>query len=531
MLSRSTLDPRFQLWATPSQLAPPPPTPPPPPRPPPPHPPPPPPPPPPFDEYNLRDLLRRTGSHRRTLDYFKEWDVDGSGELEYQELVDAIFALGVTYVAEADLVRTFEYFDKDGSGAIAYRELDRMLLALPKDRPTKKPLPPKAPADGEPGEPQKPKPPTPQVPFHRIRDRPWNLMAEQQRLEERQLEQQQRLSEQAQRQSEEQQRHQWAELSGSSSRLAEDHGLPPASCGRPTASWPSLISAYGLPAASFGSPGAARSLPAPSHALPGWYSPTVGLAPDGRGDTSPFGAPGASGYLRAAHGVPPPSPAPWIPQQGSWPSATTWGTPTPGWHLSPPGLLPWTPGWHPSPWVDQASEGEGVGMLAGAEASWAVQPAGAWAPPLGPLPSGPQPPLYYLPPTYQPPTYQPPAPALEPHHEPNHGYDPHPHHTPHLHPQPHHQPGSSADYFGAPADAAYHSPSRGPATTSSPSNAHGLAPAPALATGPSLGLRGQPRQLTRELDREGNRWQPSAKSPPAGSLAASPSRWHAHGVE
>jgi hypothetical protein len=136
-LARRRSDPRLQLWSTPKLLPPPrPPTPPPPPPPPPPPRIAPPPPPPPFDEFTLRDLLKRTGADgkswhkRRTRDYFMEWDVDGSGAITRDEFFDAIYKLGVTYVSEADLERTFNFFDVDGSGHIDYKELDRRLLQV-----------------------------------------------------------------------------------------------------------------------------------------------------------------------------------------------------------------------------------------------------------------------------------------------------------------------------------------------------------------------------------------------------------------
>ena len=177
MLSHRTDDPRLQLWLTPkavefaaADLPPPPPPPPPPPLPPPlprmakPL------PPPPFDEFTLRDLLKRTGRKLRTSEWFKEWDVDSSGELTQDEFFEAVFSLGIVHVSESDLERTFSYFDPDGSGFIDYKELDRGLLRLPKHRP---PPPRPPPPPPKPDAPLKPaSPPTPPTPFRRIRSRP-----------------------------------------------------------------------------------------------------------------------------------------------------------------------------------------------------------------------------------------------------------------------------------------------------------------------------------------------------------------------
>ena len=110
----------------------PPPTPPPPP-PPRPKTPPPPPPPPPFDEYTLRNLMRRT--HMKNSDYFKMWDVDDSGYISRSEFIAGIRALGVTYATDEELHSTFDTFDLDGNNSIDYNELDKRLMAIPLHRP------------------------------------------------------------------------------------------------------------------------------------------------------------------------------------------------------------------------------------------------------------------------------------------------------------------------------------------------------------------------------------------------------------
>ena len=79
--------------------------------------------------------MRRTGSKKRTIDYFREWDSDQSGALSFDEFKEAIFALGVVHVSPSDLLRTFAAFDVDQSGSIDYSELSRVLLRLPRVRP------------------------------------------------------------------------------------------------------------------------------------------------------------------------------------------------------------------------------------------------------------------------------------------------------------------------------------------------------------------------------------------------------------
>ena len=113
--------------------------------------------------------MRRTGGKQRNTDWFRKWDVDGSGELTLEEFIDAIYSLGVVHVSYHDLAATFSYFDIDGSGQINYKELDKALLSLPRNRPQASP-PPRKPKVHE----DKPRPPTPPTPFGNIRSRPWH---------------------------------------------------------------------------------------------------------------------------------------------------------------------------------------------------------------------------------------------------------------------------------------------------------------------------------------------------------------------
>ena len=195
-LSRQTADPRRQLWSytrrqsplplssvrnampqrrpptTPKQV---------------------PPEPPPFDEYDLRDLLQRSGNRKRH--YGSSVDVEGvlwsihrwlPGQLTLPKLRQVIQALGAVDVSEADLERTFHYFDVDRNGCISYRELDQRLLALPPGRPgaadapslvpvappaAAHPAPLSSPPPGVLRPPLPPRAPTPPTPFRHTRAR------------------------------------------------------------------------------------------------------------------------------------------------------------------------------------------------------------------------------------------------------------------------------------------------------------------------------------------------------------------------
>ena len=53
---------------------------------------------------------------------FKHYDLDNSGELEYEEFKKAMESFG-SGLPEAELVTFFRIFDRDGSGSITYQEI------------------------------------------------------------------------------------------------------------------------------------------------------------------------------------------------------------------------------------------------------------------------------------------------------------------------------------------------------------------------------------------------------------------------
>ena len=66
----------------------------------------------------------------RVLDLFRDWDVDGDGEVSLQEFRRAMPALGLV-VPQADIDSLFKSWDKDGGGALNLRELQKILRAPP----------------------------------------------------------------------------------------------------------------------------------------------------------------------------------------------------------------------------------------------------------------------------------------------------------------------------------------------------------------------------------------------------------------
>ena len=62
----------------------------------------------------------------RVVDLFRQWDEDGSGEIDRDEFAEAIVALGYEAPRE-DVDRLFDRFDRDASGTLSYRELQRAI--------------------------------------------------------------------------------------------------------------------------------------------------------------------------------------------------------------------------------------------------------------------------------------------------------------------------------------------------------------------------------------------------------------------
>lgn len=74
----------------------------------------------------LRKLLEDSGT--RVLDFFRMWDVDGSGEIERREFAPALRALGIDVTTEnADAL--FATFDVDHSGNLSHKEMYKQLRA------------------------------------------------------------------------------------------------------------------------------------------------------------------------------------------------------------------------------------------------------------------------------------------------------------------------------------------------------------------------------------------------------------------
>ena len=66
----------------------------------------------------LRDTLRRNAS--RVMNFVKQWDLDGSGEVERWEFRRAIGSMGVIVPSIAMVDDLFDEMDKDKSGALSY---------------------------------------------------------------------------------------------------------------------------------------------------------------------------------------------------------------------------------------------------------------------------------------------------------------------------------------------------------------------------------------------------------------------------
>jgi len=66
----------------------------------------------------------------RVIDLFREWDVNGDGEVSKKEFRMAMKVLGLD-VPKAELNTLFDSFDADGSGTIDYLELRKALHGMP----------------------------------------------------------------------------------------------------------------------------------------------------------------------------------------------------------------------------------------------------------------------------------------------------------------------------------------------------------------------------------------------------------------
>ena len=100
-----------------------------------------------FDAFALRDLLRFSGG-KKVIEFFREMDGDGSGEVTKKEFRRAVAAMGYLHATNEQADSAFDALDTDHSGKLDYLELDKRLRRLG-DRPEAA-LPP-ATAEGEAG--------------------------------------------------------------------------------------------------------------------------------------------------------------------------------------------------------------------------------------------------------------------------------------------------------------------------------------------------------------------------------------------
>ena len=79
-----------------------------------------------YVRWSLRDALSR--SAQRVIDLFRQWDEDGSGEIDKKEFRMAIRSMGFTFIQDDSEIDTvFDEFDMDGSGKLDYKELNKQL--------------------------------------------------------------------------------------------------------------------------------------------------------------------------------------------------------------------------------------------------------------------------------------------------------------------------------------------------------------------------------------------------------------------
>merc|ERR1712083_1037057 len=62
----------------------------------------------------------------RVIDLFREWDIDGDGQITRKEFHKAMPMLGLE-VPKREIDKVFDEFDPDGSGEISYTELKALL--------------------------------------------------------------------------------------------------------------------------------------------------------------------------------------------------------------------------------------------------------------------------------------------------------------------------------------------------------------------------------------------------------------------
>ena len=81
-----------------------------------------------FDSHALQRELSK--NKVKTLEFFRQVDKDGSGELSKKEFTAAVRMLGFETVPKADIDAVFLLIDPDKSGKITYEELDKSMRKL-----------------------------------------------------------------------------------------------------------------------------------------------------------------------------------------------------------------------------------------------------------------------------------------------------------------------------------------------------------------------------------------------------------------
>jgi len=82
----------------------------------------------------LKEALIKSAG--KVLDLFREWDVDGDGQVTKKEFRKAMPMLGLD-VPRKDIDELFDSWDPDKSGSISYEELKKLFTKAPAPKPAK----------------------------------------------------------------------------------------------------------------------------------------------------------------------------------------------------------------------------------------------------------------------------------------------------------------------------------------------------------------------------------------------------------
>ena len=80
---------------------------------------------------SLRMML--STSAKRIADILKEWDADGSGDIDKDEFREAVKSMGFA-AGDEEIDEIFDELDADGSGSIEGAEISSMLQMTPEER-------------------------------------------------------------------------------------------------------------------------------------------------------------------------------------------------------------------------------------------------------------------------------------------------------------------------------------------------------------------------------------------------------------